>query len=1859
MSSRRKTPTTYAAVKKSRSALSGAVTKAWDKFTAVDTSQPEAVLLIKAREVEQYLTSITRTAENFNLSVEDALQFAPTNEGEEASFLEEEEEVLDTFEDHLEATKALGEQLLAYKATLTGVNQFKTDFTSLQTSIDGMPANDHRESATTLQTYLSGLRKQWQQADLPPDHPIKHELDACFGSLMDTQSKLAVSTRPPVMPSSHPDPSYPSYRPSTFNELPKIKVPTFDGDVLKWSSFWSTFGPTIHDRKDLNPCQKLNYLKQAVSDPSLQMLLTTPVETDDTYPSLVEELKARFERPKEIHRAVTKKLLHAAAAKQTRTDLMILHDTIKCGVANLKATKYYAIEAVLASNTYNLLPSKVQILWDQHLQDEPGVPSIDQLLKFIKLHSETLPAVAAPPVAEKTSNQRKPFQKKEYQPSKPKVPVHVTAPTNASNSSIPASPSFKWECSLCAPEKHPFYLCPKWATFTIPQRVAHIRDRRLCNNCLSPGHLAINCKSTRSCRDCGQRHHTSIHQTVVPVNHAANVGISTGLLPTAQVIVVAPNGTELKARALLDEGSGLSIISSRLAQLLDLPLTPEKLTLSVAQGEVTQPLKNSTSFVLSSLLDKKVRIPCKAAVAATVTCDLPPVPVQDGANLAHIIGLPLADPEYYLPGRIDILLGSPLLPHLMPHHLGKSGEEDEMVAKHTPFGWVLGGPARPLDPFIAVPSHHQTPLIQDPTPLTSDARLEYHLKRMWQEQEPEEVIVTQTEENQKVEAHYQASTRYLAAEKRYEVTLPKTESILQLGTSRPQAVSRFLSTESSTRRRGTYHSFQAGVSSYLELQHAEEVPTEDAPPHPHFYLPMHGVTKESSSTTKLRIVFDGSAVTSTGLSLNQALFVGPTIQPTLSKILIQFRMYPVALNADISKMYREVQLAQEDRDLHRFVWRENTASPIQDYRMKRVTFGVSASPFLAIRTLQQAAEDQGEQHPEAVSHVKKSFYVDDFLGGANTAEEAVRLHHQLIQILKPANLHLRKWRSSSTEVIDAIPSELVEPDHVKTSTASNEKSESKALGLKWDSRLDEMSPSIHSSSSYSTTKRGIVSDVSKTYDVLGWISPTILTMKILFQTFWQEKIGWNDRVPEAGVKLHLSWREDLPNLAAKTLPRCYILSDYAVREVTLHGFGDASEAAYGAVIYCRALYHDHPPSMSLVTAKTKVAKLKTSTVPRLELCAATLLSKLLSSVGDTLKIPSSKWTAWSDSSTVLAWLDGHKRHQPVFIANRVSTILEITHPSIWHYVPTLENPADCASRGMMPSTLLKHQLWWEGPPWLLQNPYPIPRQPPRKALPDARLPCMVVQISVSIPEKLSSLPRPYPEIIAVTAWFRRAISRMQGETAVAGTNPKCLTGLERRQAEEWLILQAQKALFAQDINLLQKGKPVAKSGRLRALNPFLDKGLLRVGGRLAHSKLSYSQQHPIIMEAKHPLMVNLFEHLHQSLLHCGPSLLLCHASTKFHIIGARKLSRKICSTCTTCRRRQPRTSHQIMGDLPAPRVSPNPAFTHTGVDFAGPFNIKQGYVRKPKILEAYVCVFVCLTYKAVHLEVVSDLSSAAFKATLQRFVSRRGCPQHIYSDNGSNFVGVKNELQRLYHYLHQTQSLEDVGQFLSSHHEITWHFNPPWAPHMGGLWEAAVKAMKRQLKRVVGPHTLSYEELATVLCQVEACLNSRPLLPATSHPEDGLQTLNASHFLLFKQPTMFPVDPEIPTRIDLLKKWELCRAMIGHFWKRWSLEYLNQLQNRTKWQTEKTSLQKGDVVLVKPIKKYFVGQWPLGLVTQVYPGSDGNNRVVQIKTAGKETRRAMTGLSLLFRPESAAASPAPPVCSDTRSPDVDQRQENS
>ena len=1244
------------------------------------------------------------------------------------------------------------------------------------------------------------------------------------------------------------------------------------------------------------------------------------------------------------------------------------------------------------------------------------------------------------------------------------------------------------------------------------------------------------------------------------------------------------------------------------------------------------------------------------------------------------MGLQLADPDYHIPGRIDILLGAEMAPKVMVKLLLRDGLPSQPIAQATHFGWVVSGPVTRRDPHAeTLPSnYHQTPILQ------TETQLEPLIRGFWQseETEPEETPLSTMEEQ--VEDHFSKTVTYIPAEARYEVTLPKQAAITTLGDSRPQAISRYLSNEKSILRRNIWSPFQQVMREYFSMNHAEEVPTAELLVHPQFYLPMHAVFKDSSTTTKIRVVFDGSAATSTGLSLNKALLVGPTIQPTLSTILIQFRTYPVALNADISKMYREVKLAAEDKDLHRFLWRDSPNLPVKDYRMTRVTFGVSASPYLAVKTLQQTAADHGEEYPKATYHIRHSFYVDDFLGAANTVQEAVALYQDLRSILSKGSFSLCKWRSSSQAVLQNIPTTLQETQLVKDATSPHTTaSESKALGLQWNSKLDLMSPSINVPSNYRSTKRGLISDVARTYDILGWISPAVLSMKLLYQQLWKTGHDWDEQVPPDLLDLHKRWRSELPSLAEKQLPRCYSSSNHHIKHQELHGFSDASKAAFGAVVYCRTTYHDHPPTVSLVTSKTKVAKLEPPTVPRLELCGAKLLTLILINTANILKIPAKDWHCWTDSSIVLAWLDGRTRSLPVFVQNRVHSIMQVTKPSTWLHVPTAANPADCASRGIMPQELLHHPLWWEGPPWLSEDPVPIPKQPPRKELLETHSVNVLTKHS-TLAEDIGNRSSTYPLTISNTAWWLKfcynllhgriplpfcrhdlplspRTTTLQNSQHVhiltrAGCNTdkslpliikttECpmasakktlvpiLTGAERRAAELWLLQQSQARLFPNEIQAILKGKPLSRSSKLKALHPLLDHNqLLRVGGRLSNSTLSKSQQHPIIADARDPFIQKYFRHLHTTLCHCGPSLLLCSVGAKLHVLGAGRLSRAVCSKCVTCRRRQLHLQHQLMGELPAPRVTPTAPFTHTGMDFAGPFTLKKGHVRRPATVEVHICVFICMTFKAVHLEVVSDQTTAAFKAALHRFVSRRNCPIHLYSDNGPNFTGAKNELKRLYKSLRQQESDEEIQHFLSTHHNITWHNSPPVSPHFGGLWESAVKGMKKHLKKVMGNTLLTFEEMTTITCQVEACMNSRPLLPLTSHSQDGLVTLTASHFLLFRSPSAYPEDPRIPDRPDLLKKWNQCQAMVHHFWTRWSKEYLNSLQARTKWQTAKPNLQPEDIVILRPERKIFSCHWPLGRIIQVFPGQDNLVRVVLVKTPTGTYKRAVTRLSLLFRP---------------------------
>jgi len=357
----------------------------------------------------------------------------------------------------------------------------------------------------------------------------------------------------------------------------------------------------------------------------------------------------------------------------------------------------------------------------------------------------------------------------------------------------------------------------------------------------------------------------------------------------------------------------------------------------------------------------------------------------------------------------------------------------------------------------------------------------------------------------------------------------------------------------------------------------------------------------------------------------------------------------------------------------------------------------------------------------------------------------------------------------------------------------------------------------------------------------------------------------------------------------------------------------------------------------------------------------------------------------------------------------------------------------------------------------------------------------------------------------------------------------------------------------------------------------------------------------------------------------GAQALLVTLQESFWILSARSVIRKILHSCIICCRARAPQVRQIMGDLPKQRVIYTRAFTNVGIDYGGPFSIK---LTRNKSCKAYVCIFVCMATKAIHIELVSDLSTPAFLNALKRFVARRGICANIYSDNATNFKGASNELRAFYNLLTTSAHREAIQEYCCEYN-IQWHFIPPYSSHMGGLWEAGIKSVKTHLRRVLGESLLSFEEMYTILTQIEAVLNSRPISPISNDPSD-LRALTPGHFLIGAPLNCIPQPPleEVPS--NRLTRFQYLTQLIQSFWLRWSREYLSTLQQRFKWnrKDQANPISTGMMVLLRdelvpPMK------WALGRIVECHPGRDHNIRVVSVKTAKGIVKRAMTRLCIL------------------------------
>ncbi len=858
-------------------------------------------------------------------------------------------------------------------------------------------------------------------------------------------------------------------------------------------------------------------------------------------------------------------------------------------------------------------------------------------------------------------------------------------------------------------------------------------------------------------------------------------------------------------------------------------------------------------------------------------------------------------------------------------------------------------------------------------------------------------------------------------------------------------------------------------------------------------------------------------------------------------------------------------------------------------------------------------------------------------------EEASELQKTVRHLLASAGMNLRKWRTNSAALRETIPVDIQEAGPLTIPTPANTP---KALGIHWDVDEDvlHIATPKEPDNPGKVTKRRITSSTAGVFDVLGLFSPAIIPARILIQDLWKMGIGWDDEVPPDISTRWTDWLASLPAITTHTIPRQLSKSDLATQFEALHGFADASQLAYGAAVYIRRVHSDGNTTITLVTAKARVQPVKALTIPRAELTAAHLLARLLAHVAGLLNIPSTNWYAWTDSEIVLHWLYKAEDQLPQFVANRVRSIKSIITPSKWHHVSSKDNPADVASRGMLASQLVRHDLWWHGPPWLQLPPSEWPVKPLRKKPPDTQdVPCLSVicvrdrqanDFITELWERFSS----FHTLSRVVAWITRFFLNSKSPPPDRKLTPVLQT-VEVRTARLQLM---QQECYNDVFSLIHHGKPAPRGHPLRHLTLQLSEdGLITVSSRVRLKKDPTQPVQLILLSAKSRLTKLLVSTLHRSYSHAGIAAMASILGHTYYIPGLRNLLKVISRACPQCQRTYARPLTQQMGLLPAARTTPAPPFTLTGIDFAGPVVLRRGHTRKPVLEKGYVAVFVCLTTKCVHLDICPSLSTEDFLATLRRFVARRGVPKEIYSDNGTNFVGTREHIRELQRLMASNTTQRELSHFTSDQ-DIKWHMIPPRTPHFGGLWEAAVKSMKTLLHKNVAPHPLRFDEIYTLLTEVEAILNSRPLVPLHSDDVTEAACLTPGHFLIGRPIKALPSAADTKSKTSSLKRWNLVQRLTSEIWKQWLGTYLASCAARTKWISLHNPPKPGDIVFLKNETLPSVRSWPLARVVRIFPGDDGQVRTVEVQCGGKLYVRPTVRLIPLLLEDVTSNPTSPP-----------------
>lgn len=1103
-------------------------------------------------------------------------------------------------------------------------------------------------------------------------------------------------------------------------------LPVFSGHPEEWPIFISNYEQST-STCGYSDAENLVRLQRSLKGNALESVrsrLLLPASV----PHVIQALRTIFGRPELLIRSMLSKIHQIAPPRHDRPEtLMQFGLAVQNLVDHLKAANQHnhMTNPVLIQELVEKLPGSIRLDWavfknkHQHATLETFGDFMAGLVTAASEVSFTIPEF---------SNSQRHVSQTEFRSNRQKVgnmgmlQAHSTS-ENQNNEfahSVPSSKPAK-QCQACGRAGHRVAECPQFTAANIDERWDLVRQKGLCRTCLN-SHGKWPCRTWNGCGidECRQRHHTLLHSATsiervnVSSTHVTSGNFKWPLFRIVPVTLYGCNTSQL-VYAFIDEGSSYTLLDDSVAKRLGVNGEIEPLTLKWT-GNVTR-VEPRSEIVQLDISSKSTTSRYTLTHARTVSRLVLPTQSLKYEDLArrfpHLRGLPIEDYELIQP---KLLIGLDNLRLCVPLKIREGGLLDPIGAKCR-LGWSIYGCVQNHTSRSAVVGFH-VGAVSDPDREMNEQLQEYFAL--------EDVGVTgsgtvvEAADEKRAKLLLTEMTQRISTKSNFETGLLWKTDNLNFPDSYPMAVQRLKSLERRLKRdpalkdrvRDLIAEYeQKGYAHRASLTELTSVDSNRV-----WYLPL-GIVTNPKKPHKVRLIWDAAAKVG-GISFNSKLLKGPDLLTPLPKVLHQFRQFPVAVTGDIMEMFHQIIIRNPDCQSQRFLYREHDTDPPQVYVMNVATFGASCSPASAQYIKNRNAQEFADQYPRAAAAIIHKHYVDDYLDSFETISEAIDVINEVKLVHSKGGFTLRRFLSNELKVLQSI-GESVETDSKNLDLERAGKIES-VLGIKWVPNegvfiykfgaREDISRILHNH--YIPTKREVARVVMCLFDPLGLIAFLLIRGKVLIQELWTKRTEWDQPIPEDTNQRWRRWVDSLQQLEQLRIPRYYFPSSQPVSFVNLqmHLFVDASDTAYAAVVYLR-LKTEREIQVALVGAKTKVAPLKALSIPRLELKAAVLGTRLLETIQNQHSYPINKRFCWSDANTVLAWINAsdHRRYHK-FVAVRVGEILSSTQQSEWHWVPSKMNVADLATKWSNPPQPTSNSTWFHGPSFLYTPEDDWPRQ---------------------------------------------------------------------------------------------------------------------------------------------------------------------------------------------------------------------------------------------------------------------------------------------------------------------------------------------------------------------------------------------------------------------------------------------------------------------------------------------------------------------------------------------------------------------